>query len=163
MNENLIRKCYFQSGNHENDPTPGKPKYKKDPGNDQNLTKARGVLFRNYDTYKLPGPDVGPGTGLYQHMDDYKSVSDFRKKKRAEKIRGRRKMLFAILAKTAVDKNHINDPLEDQVTEMPWNPSEPLGPLGLNDGIIPQEDLENKPVTNLYYGVLDNHYVKEKK
>src|SRR5271165_1955717 len=88
------------------------------------------------------------------------SNADFIKKIKKIKER-KKKMRAAILESSNKDKNELNDTLENQVTEMPWNPAEVCGPLGILDGIYPQEDLEGKPSTNLYYGRLDNHYVKD--
>lgn len=98
----MNKKAYYQGGGGVNQPEPKKKKYKDEPI-DQNLTKARGVFFQNYDLYDTGDPT--PGTGLYQHMDEYDSVADFRKKKREEKIRKRRKAMFeAIMVSTASDK-----------------------------------------------------------
>ena len=61
------------------------------------------VLFQNYDLYDTGDPS--PGTGLYQHMDEYDSVADFRNKKRKEKKRKRRTAMYeAIMMST--DRDH---------------------------------------------------------
>lgn len=73
---------YFQ-GTEE--PTPKKKKYKSEKA----ITvqpRFKEPLYRNYDLYETEGVDGmakhGPGTGLYQNMNKYKSVKDFIDKKR---------------------------------------------------------------------------------
>lgn len=179
----MKKNSYFQGSGKENEPTPKNKKYKDEPVNHE-LTKARGVLFKNYDLYDTGGP--GPGTGLYQHMNEYDSVADFRKKKRKEKIRKRRQALFeALMVSTASakedkleklrkmlnqfgkmiteDSNNLTDPTENTTTPIPFNPSEPAGPLGLTDGIYPKEDLENNPIGSPYYGMSGTYRVEAKK
>lgn len=155
-----LSKAYFQGAGEANEPSPKKKKYKGEPIN-QDLTKARGVFFKNYDLYDTGGPS--PGTGLYQHMSEYESVSDFRRKKRKENISKRRKAFFeALLLTTASDKNNLTDATEDTITSIPWNPG--VGsPVGLLDNMYPGEDLEDKPVSNLYYGRLETHPADDKK
>ncbi len=140
--------------------TKRKDNFKSEPLN-QDDTKARGVFFQNYDLYDTGGP--GPGTGLYQHMDEYDSVADFRAKKRKEKMRKRRKAMFeALLVSVASDQNNLEDPTEDTTTPMPYNPAE-VSNVGLLDNIYPGPDMEDKPVTNLYYGRLETHEADDKK
>lgn len=43
------------------------------------IAESRGMFFKNYD-YK--DSESGPGEGLYSNMKDYKSVTEFREKKR---------------------------------------------------------------------------------
>ena len=120
------------------------------------------VFYRNYDLYDTEGANgkakQGPGQGLYgPDMDKYKSVSDFRRKKRKKKIKKRQAQLikmFEILAKK--DNNNLTDNYEGVVTPIPFAPAE-VAPLGLLDGIYPQSDLDDKPVGNLYYGQLETH------
>jgi hypothetical protein len=54
------------------------------------------------------------------------------------------------------DQNNLTDPYENTGIEIPFPPAEP-SPIGTLDGIYPREDLEGKSVSNLYYGVLDEH------
>ncbi|HWZ21351.1 MAG TPA: hypothetical protein VNW06_01785 [Cytophagaceae bacterium] len=156
---------YFQGGGGENEPTPGKPKYKKEPLKKDD-TKARGLLFRNYDLYNTKGVDgpgkvKTPGTGLYQHMNEYKSVSDFRKKKRKKAMLYRQMALLTAVAepesvkeKKYKDSNNID--ANEDVTPIPISPAE-VSPIGMLDGIYPKEDLDGKSVENLYYGRLETH------
>lgn len=116
--------------------------------------KAPRVFFRNYDYKDDP---TGPGTGLYQNLDKYKSVSDFRKRKK--RIKQRKKAYLQILAK--IDSNNLFDPYEDQgVSPMPYAPAEPA-PIGMLDGIVPHSDLEGKSPSNLYYGVMETHFADD--
>lgn len=46
-------------------------------------------LFKNYDYADDPS---GPGKGLYSDMDKYKSVADFRKKKRSRRMKAIKKL-----------------------------------------------------------------------
>jgi hypothetical protein len=56
------------------------------------------VFYKNYDAYNTEGANgpakQGPGTGFYSNIEKYKSVSDFRKKRRnkrkkiIEKLKG---------------------------------------------------------------------------
>lgn len=132
-------------------------KKKKEHDKLQDLTKARGVLFQNYDLYDTGGP----GPGLYQHMNEYDSVADFRKKKRKEKIRKRRKAMFeALMVSTASDssgsskreklnqlhkmltefgkliakvntkiedENEVMDPVDQVANPIPWGSAPPGG------------------------------------
>lgn len=110
LSEENIKEGYFQGGGHENEPTPKKKRYKDKPI-DQNLTKSKGTIFKNYDLYETEGVDgpakEGPGTGFYQNMDKYDSVSDFLNKKRKK----RKLALRQIFLKKAIDFA-----LDDQVT-----------------------------------------------
>jgi len=47
---------------------------------DKDKATSRGLLFKNYD-YGEDDPN-GPGTGFYSGLSEYKSVTDFRTKKR---------------------------------------------------------------------------------
>ncbi len=156
------KEAYFQGATGD---APEK-KRPKDKPYDPEDTMARGVLYKNYDLYAVEPTDLGPGTGFHQNMDKYKSVADFReaKRKRNEHKAKTRKALFKCIELQASkkDMNNLVDPTEGQVTPMPFSPAEPA-PLGLYDGIYPQEDLENKPVTNLYYGRLETHLADDKK
>jgi hypothetical protein len=60
------------------------------------MPKKPFVFFKNYDYVNDPS---GPGKGLYQDMTKYKSVSDFRKKKR--KQQKRRQSMLNILLQTS--------------------------------------------------------------
>jgi len=84
--------------------------------------QSRGLFFKNYDLYETEGvngpPKQGPGSGFYQNMDKYKSVSDFRKKKK--KLMKKRKLaLLSVILKNAIDNNSIDFPIDDSITGIP--------------------------------------------
>ena len=163
----MYKNSYFQG---TETPAPHKKKYEVDPTQDhlrnkedRQVKEPVRVFYKNYDLYDTEGVDgpakQGPGTGLYQKMDEYKSVSDFRKKKRKKSIRKRQAAILYILSKT--DNNKIVTP-EDNVnnTNIPYPPAEPA-PIGILDGIYPESDLEDMPVGNLYYGILETHFADD--
>jgi hypothetical protein len=123
------------------------------------------VFYRNYDLYGTEGVSgpakQSPGTGMYQNMEKYKSVADFRRKRRKKKIKKRQAQLirmFEVLAKH--DSNNLTDPYEETATPIPFAPAEPAQ-MGMLDGIYPKSDLEDKPVGNLGYGILETHLVDD--
>lgn len=81
----LEKEAYFQGGGGVNEPTPKKKKYKSEPAL-VNQPRFKEPLYDNYDLYETEGvkgpAKHSPGTGFYQNMEKYKSVSDFIKKKR---------------------------------------------------------------------------------
>lgn len=166
MTSKLLNKLsYFQGGGGENEPTPNKKKYKIDPLQDhlrnhvdRQVKEPLQVFYKNYDLYDTGDPS--PGKGFYSDMEKYKSISDFRTKKRKKKMKERQATFLHFLVKVAEDQNNLTDPTEGQVTPIPFSPAEPNS-LGLLDGIYPKEDLEGKPVTNLYYGRVDVNTVDE--
>ena len=123
------------------------------------IDKKPKVLFKNYDLYPSK---TGPGTGLYQNMDKYKSVSNFRKRKKKRSIKKREYQIIRMFYSLAgIDINNVPDVYEEQgVTPIPYAPAEPA-PIGLLDGIYPREDLEDKTVDNLYYGQLETHFTDD--
>lgn len=169
------KKGYFQGTEQ---PTPKKKKYKSEKAIvDQSRFKT--PFFRNYDLYETEGVDgpakQGPGAGLYQNMDDYKSVSDFRKGKKKrnkdqykaddawieddgslvheikKKKMARRLNLLQKITKTAIDfpiDDEIKDPVmsEDGGT---YTGSVPMG--GLLDEYLPF-DFNRKPASDLDFG-----------
>lgn len=89
------KSAYFQNGqgkDNPNTPSPGKKKYKSEKAL---LVQPRfeEPLYRNYDTYDVPGvsdkPKHGPGAGWHD-MEKYKSVKEFieaRRKKMKDKYK----------------------------------------------------------------------------
>jgi hypothetical protein len=76
-------KYSYYNGTEE--PKPKQKQYKSDPAIVVQ-PRFKEPLFHNYDLYETDGVDGkakhSPGTGLYQNMDKYDSVSDFRKSKK---------------------------------------------------------------------------------
>jgi hypothetical protein len=136
-------------------------KKKKKPKD--NGTVARPMVFyKNFD-YVDNDPN-GPGEGLYHgKMDKYKSVDEFRKKKRKrlQKIRG---FIIDYLLKQAEkkDKNNLVDPTEGIITSIPLAPQD-VNPLGLMDGVWPLADSQEFSKGNLYYGELDGAHADDGK
>jgi len=160
-------------------PTPKKTKYKAEPA----LVvqpRFKEPFYNNYDLYETEGvdgaPKHGPGASLYQNMDKYDSVDDFKKKKKkikdkykaddswiqpdgsitktkkANKI-ARRMALMSILTKMAIDF-----PIDEQISEsidgegVAGNTSLIGGMLSSNE-TVPDED---KP----YDLILKNEFVE---
>lgn len=164
------KKSYYQ-GTEE--PTPKKQKYKPEKAI-RVQPRFKEPLFKNYDLYETEGVDGpakhGPGTGLYQHMNEYKSVKDFidksrnknkykaqdswiegSKEKRKKKA-SRRLALLSVLLKQAIDF-----PIDEQLTENPilgdsgtLSDSIPIG--GQLDEYLPLNDFEGKMPTELDFG-----------
>lgn len=173
------KSAYFQ-GTEE--PTPKKKKYKSEPALVMQ-TRYEEPLYRNYDLYDTEGVDGpakhGPGTGLYQHMDEYDSVSDFREKKKKNREKYKAEDLYkhddgsiskvkekkhkravrrvALLIALANDENDIDFLVDEQIKSSPIlgengsvSDSVPIG--GLLDKYVPNYDFEGKPPTDLDFG-----------
>jgi hypothetical protein len=172
----MIKQAYFQSGDKKNDPTPKKKQYKSDTAI---VVQPRfeEPLYRNYDLYNTEGengpPKHGPGAGLYQNMDKYKSIEDFRKKKKklnykaedkyiqddgkiTSKRAERRLELLKIFA--GLDSNNLEEDIVDNQIQ-----SDPIlggnGTVadsnltgGLTDVYVPPPDPEDKTPDKLNYG-----------
>lgn len=128
------------------------PKKDKNP---QHVYPRDPVFYKNYDLYETEGVDgpakQGPGTGFYQNMHKYKSVSDFIKKKRKRNSRKRKLALLSI----ACDINHIDFPTDNINSTIPGfqNPSQ----VGIVNNINPElTDEDGHTVNKLYYGTKDN-------
>lgn len=76
-----------------------------------NHPTSRGLLFRNYDLYDTGGED-SPGSGLFQNLDKYKSVEEFRKAKRKRNRNKRKRKLklagFISTADFPLDNQNIS-------------------------------------------------------
>lgn len=112
------------------------------------------VFYRNYDLYETEGVDgpakQGPGTGFYQNMHKYKSISDFRKKKRKEKARKKKLALLRI----ACDCNLIDFPSDTIQNTIPFDG---VTPISMLDSMNPlPTDGEGHTVNKVYYGNKDN-------
>lgn len=126
---------------------------------------SRGVFYSNYD-YSDPN-DEWAGESLYSHMNKYKSVADFLKKKRKAR---KKKVLYAYIeiftkiAENLKDIQKIDFPMDAQVD---LNLSGQTPSLGLFDGVSapvnneeildPEmlkglEDKEQAYITNKYQG-----------
>lgn len=91
------------------------------------------------------------GEGPYSHMNELKTITD-KVKKRKKRMRKRKAQMVEIwlkLAETDKDETEAN-------MSIPFAPAEPA-PIGMLDGVYPKEDLEDKPVTNPYYGIMETH------
>lgn len=177
---NNIKKAYFQGGGGANEPTPKKKKYKSDRALVMQ-PRFKEPLYHNYDLYETEGVDgpakQGPGTGFYQNMDKYDSVSDFRSKKdkrnkgrfeskdmykeddgsltyseKKRKMIDRRAKLFYLFFKQAIDFA-----IDDQIKSDPIlgdsgtvSDSVPIG--GQLDEYLPEHDFEGKDPTSLNFG-----------
>jgi hypothetical protein len=82
-----------------------------------------------------------------------------RLKKLIRKHKHRKKMaIFQAAIKLAEqDSNNLTDPMAGQISVMPYAPAEPA-PIGMLDGLIPNEDFESKPAQSQYYGIMETHF-----
>lgn len=126
-----------------------------------NLDKARFTepFYTNYDLYEVDGVDgkakQGPGAGFYQKMHEYKSVSDFLKKKRKKRNKKKAELRMKILK--SLFKCAIDFPIDDQIKN-PITPEQnssieislPFG--GITDEYLPLNDKEDKDPTKLNFG-----------
>lgn len=140
------KKAYFQGGGGENEPTPGKKKYKSDKAI---VVQPRfeEPFYRNYDAYDTEGVNGpakhGPGSG-WHHMHEYKSIKEFlehsrkklkdkykaddswiednsaNRKERIEKMKTRASLLTRLI-KTAGsnEKFAIDFAIDDQIKSSP--------------------------------------------
>lgn len=146
----------------------------------QNKARFSTPLFKNYD-YGISDKN-GPGTGLYQNLDKYKSVKDFIKSKRKRnknkyKVKARMKLLSK-LTKIAIDFPYDNDVTYIIGDTESYNKPNQLGPGignsetfpsvvnlgdyesystpigigGLTDKYLPQNDFEGKSPEQLDFG-----------
>ncbi len=159
----LNKQAYFQ-GTEE--PTPKKKKYKSDKAIVVQ-PRFKNQLFKNYDYIENP---TGPGAGLYQNLDKYKSVSDFLKKKRERnkdkyeaddswieddgKISKRKNKIKRRLALLSLA---IDFKIDDQIQSGPilgdsGTVSDSVYVGGLMDTTFPLPDFEGKTPEQLNFG-----------
>ena len=183
--ERQLKRAYFQGGGGVNEPSPGKKKYKSDKAIVVQ-PRFKEPFYRNYDLYETEGVDGsakhGPGSGLYQNMSKYKSVSEYLENKRKQNkdkyksddswildngsltkqninAKARMKILNKIitLANNNLDNNNIDFPIDDFIGS-----GAILGDSGtLSDSVfiggqldeyLPNPDFEGKNVTELNFG-----------
>lgn len=157
------KKSYFQ-GTEE--PTPKKTKYKPEPA-PKAQPRFKEPLFKNYDLYETEGVNGpakhGPGTGFYQHMNEYKSVSDFlskRRKKNKNKYKADNTKKSRMDRRLALLKVAIDFPVDDQVHEtIPFSGDDGAGSVaesnqigGYLDKYLPENDFEGKSPDQLDFG-----------
>lgn len=70
----------------EGHPSVRKEDFKSEPVTEEQRQGARNKrpFFRNYDYTTEPANETSPGGGLWMNMHKYKSIDDFRKKKKKE-------------------------------------------------------------------------------
>lgn len=76
MSDNMNKKGYFQGGGGVNEPTPGKPKYPKDPMNEDLREKADKQMVG-----QKPFPDVGDVEGLHPSPESAEQKDELERKK----------------------------------------------------------------------------------
>lgn len=107
-----------------------------------NKMKIRAAIFSKI--IKTAGPNYDLGQGVYDNMDKYDSIEDFRKNK--PKIPGALR-----------DVNHIDFPIDDQIKSDPIpgensSYSNSVGIGGQLDEYLPQNDFEGKSPDQLDFG-----------
>lgn len=133
----LNNKLAYYQGTEK--PTPKKKQYKSEPA----LVvqpRFKEPFYHNYDTYETEGVDGqakhGPGTGLYQNMDKYDSIDDFRKSKEKlkdkykaddslieddgsiSKIKKANKIARRMALMSLITKYSIDFPIDDQISSI---------------------------------------------
>jgi hypothetical protein len=90
--------------------------------------------------------------------DFQQRVEKLNKRLKKKRKHTKRMAMFneALISTAKPDSNNLTDPMEGQITPIPFPPAE-YAPNGMLDGIYPQEDRESKPVSPLYYGILETH------
>jgi len=152
------KKAYYQG---TESPKPKKQQYKPEKAVVVQ-PRFKEPLYKNYDLYETEGvsgpPKHGPGGGLYQNMEKYKSVSDFFEQKRErnkrkyksddKKTRSRKKKMakrriqfLAAITKTAIDfpSDGVFNLIDDVENDNPLHDAAPIG--GLRGGeYVPSPD-----------------------
>ena len=163
----MFKHSYFQGGGKENEPTPGKKKYKSEKAI-VIQPRFEEPLYRNYDVYDVGGKH-GPGSG-YSHINEYKSVKEFLNKSRKilkNKYKAKdlykedsgkvtRAKLLSRIIKNAIDfPDEVN---QQNLTSILENSGvyEESSRLGLSN-YTPEDDTDGKQVSNLTFSNnLDN-------
>jgi hypothetical protein len=157
----VFKESYFQG-------TEEPKKYKKEKA-PLNQPRFKEPFYKNYDLYDTEGvdgePEHGPGSGLYSHMKDYKSVKDFLDKKRNKTNKVAERMICLYnLVKNSFDNNFIDFPTDEQIKSSPiladkgsYLDSIPMG--GVYDKGMANPDFEGKPASSLLHGRDYTEYV----
>src|SRR5579859_6545594 len=122
---NINKQGYFQGGGGVNEPTPGQPKYSKDPLNEK---------LRDHEDKQMVGQDGFPGVGPVDGMHDSPDSADVKNELERKKMLARaqseeralRRQAIVNLAKKALEdkkayfqngleKNNVNTPAPHQV------------------------------------------------
>ncbi len=75
---------------------------------------------------------------------------------RKHKHRKKMAIFEAAIKQAKNDSNNLTDPMAGQITVQPYPPAEPA-PIGMLDGLYPNEDFESKPLQTQYYGIMETH------
>lgn len=70
--------------------------------------------------------------------------------------------LLDLHAELKEDQNNLSDPTENTITPIPLAPKD-VNPIGIDDGIWPLAEFQEKPSGNLYYGKLDGPWSADDK
>jgi len=151
------KEAYYQGGGDVNEPTPGKPKYEKDPLNEKLRMEDKHMVGQK------PFPDVGDVAGMHPSPESVSETNELERKKmlaRAEaEERAIRRAAAVRAAKAALetqayyqnglDKNNANTPTPGQVKYKP-------DPLNEKDRELDKQMVGDKPFPDV--GKVDDLY-----
>jgi hypothetical protein len=171
----LHKKSYYQGTEN---PKPKKQQYKPEKAIVVQ-PRFKEPFYKNYDLYETEGVSGpakhGPGSGFYQNIKNYKSVSDFLKKKREnnkgkyksdeqkkrsrkKKMANRRIQILASITKVAIDfpSDALFTLIDDVENDNPLHDAAPIG--GLRGGeYVPSPDLKGGLPHSLDFGRYDEN------